>query len=254
VDCNRFQSIEMHEWESIIRMKGALMKIKDVHGNDIYTDGQMFSYLQQFEMSFHDSKARIIDSTEGGAAKRYTTAMPLADALAKYAVNDLPPSPAEPPADTPDVTDDKGRAEIMVQLSKRIDRAREMRAFYDRTLSILKDIKALWPDQEAIGPLLAEIDGIRREIETYSDINSLVRDVAQATELAKIQHDRAILSKRLDGLEQQKAQLERDLEYVGGLRSAVDELEKLLADGLERFRTFDFEGRIFAVGRGRDRS
>ena len=63
----------MREWESILRMRNSLQKIKDVHGNEIYTDGQMFSYLRQFEMAFQNSRARVIDATEGGAAKQYTT-------------------------------------------------------------------------------------------------------------------------------------------------------------------------------------
>ena len=115
------------------------MKTKDVHGNDIYTDAQMFSYLQQFEMGFHDSKALIVDSTEGGAAKKYTTAMPLAEALEKFAVRDLPAMPSAPPADAPDATDEEGREAIARTLEARIARMREMRTFYDRTLSILRD-------------------------------------------------------------------------------------------------------------------
>jgi len=246
VEANRFDSLEMREWETILRMKDILLKIKDVHGNDIYTDGQMFSYLQQFEMSFYSSKAAVIDATEGGAAKKYTTAMTLADALAKYATRDLPSRPAAAPA-VPDVPEEDGRAAAASELENRIRRMGKIRAFYDKTLSILRKIEGLWPDQGAIGALLSEIDDIREEVKAYTDVNSLVRDVAQASELRKIQRDRSIVSDRLDGLEKQKAQLARDLEYVQGLRDAVDRLEHIFRQGLKRLREFDFDAKIADV-------
>jgi hypothetical protein len=252
VEANRFDSLEMREWETILRMKEILLKVKDVHGNDVYTDGQMFAYLQQFEMSFYNSKAAVIDATEGGAAKKYTTAMTLADALAKYATRGLPAGPASVPS-TSDTAAEGGRAAAESTLESRLARMGRIRGFYDRTLSILKRIEKLWPDQEAIGPLLVDIEGIREEVKTYTDVNSLVRDVAQASELRKIQRDRAIASDRLDGLEKQKAQLARDLEYIQGLRDAVDRLEHIFHQGLKRLQEFDFDARI-VDGRQREAS
>ena len=68
-----------------------------------------------------------------------------------------------------------------------------------------------------------------------------MRDIAQAVELRKIKRDRQIVCDRLDGLDKQKAQLERDLEYVAGLRDAIDELEKIFRNALARFEAFDFD-------------
>jgi hypothetical protein len=245
---NRFNSIEVREWESILRMKLNLRKVVDVHGNEIYTDGQMFSYLQQFEANFYESRATVIDATEGGAAKKYTTAMTLKDALDRYATEPLSEKPSPPP-ETPDSTDADGRAEIDARLAEWISRMDDVRDFYDHTLGVLDKINKYWPDQEAIAPLLAEIEEVRKKVETYSDVNDLVRETAQADELRKIKADRAILSDRLDGLEKQRAQLDRDLEYVNGLRDAVDRIEKVFRRALERYREFDFEKRVFAVER-----
>lgn len=240
-ELNRFQSIEMREWDAILRMRNSLRKVPDIHGNDIYTDGQMFSYLKQFEMNFHNSRAHIVDATEGGAAKKYTTVMTLAEALSRYAQDKLPEMPGESSTDR---CADDGRGEITEALEARVTGMSEIRDFYDRTLAILNEINEIWPDQEKMAPLLAEINEIRREVLTHKEENKLVRDIAQAVELRKVQHDRKMRSDRLEGLDMQKAQLERDLEYVAGLRDAVDELEKMFRDALERFRGFDFEGRI----------
>lgn len=234
----------MKEWETILRMQKTLRKITDVHGNEIYTDAQMFSYLQQFEMNFYNSEATVIDATEGGAAKKHTTSMTLAEALERYAKRPLPELPDEGSIETPDRLDRQGRAEIERTLERWIFRMGQVRDFYDRTLRVLGEIEDYWPDQERMAPLLAEVDGIREEVESYADVNSLVREVAQAVELLKIKADRAIISKRLEGLEEQKARLKRDIRYVSGLRDAVDELETSFSRALERFRNFDFKGKI----------
>jgi len=243
VEANRFDTLETREWESILRMRRTLQKVKDVHGNDVYTDGQMFAYLQQFEMNFYNSKAAIIDATEGGAAKKYTTVMTLADALAGYATRPLPAAPTSPP-ESADTAGLPGRDVIANALLLRLDQTAEVEEFYRKTLKILEKIDRLWPDQEKMAPLLKEIDSIRQEVKSYAEVNDLVKEIAQATELKKVQHDRQILSERLDGLDKQKAQLERDLEYIRGLIDAVGELRKLFTNALERFRTFDVEGKI----------
>jgi hypothetical protein len=251
-EANRFQSLEQKEWETILRMRHNLKKIKDVHGNDIYTDNQMFAYLQQFEMNFFNSKAKVIDATEGGAAKRYTTAMTLAEAIERYGKDTLPPRPDGPPAERPDAAGEGARGEIEGVIEGHLKRMAKVRAFYDKTVAILRDIEEAWPDQRKLAPLLAEIDGIREEVKTYTEVNNLVRDIAQMVELRKVQADRKILSDRLDGLDKQKAQLARDLDYVGGLREQVDELEKMFAAALERFKAFDYEGKVLAPqGEGR---
>jgi hypothetical protein len=69
-ETNRFRTLEMLEWERIVRGREILRRIQDVDGHDIYTDEQMYTYLQQFERDFAATPARVIDATEGGAIKR----------------------------------------------------------------------------------------------------------------------------------------------------------------------------------------
>ena len=45
-EMNRFCTIEMKEWERIVRNRGILRQVQDIHGQPIYTDEQMFTYLQ----------------------------------------------------------------------------------------------------------------------------------------------------------------------------------------------------------------
>ena len=81
VELNRFHTLETKEWERIVRHRPILRKVEDIHGRTVYTDEQMFSYLQQFERDFANTKATVIDATEGGARKAGATAMTLRDAI-----------------------------------------------------------------------------------------------------------------------------------------------------------------------------
>lgn len=244
VESNRFESIERREWETLLRMRNALRKIKDIHGNDIYTDGQMFSYLQQFEMNFYNSKATIIDATEGGAAKKYTTVMTLEEALGAYTTRPLPEMAGAVAPETPDIADEAGLDKIENVLKERLSAISKVRDFYERTLSTLREVEELWPDQEAMRPLFVRVEGIRVEVKRYREVGKLVKEIAQGLELLKVRADRKILSDRLEGIEEQKARLDRDIEYIGGLRHAVDALEGLFTQALERFEAFDFDRRI----------
>ena len=79
-ELNRFCSVEMKQWEQIVRERFILRRIPDQQGRPMYTEERLFTYLQQFERDFLRSKSRVIDATEGGAAKRGATVMTLAEA------------------------------------------------------------------------------------------------------------------------------------------------------------------------------
>lgn len=61
--------------------------IKDIYGNDVYTTGDYYAYIKEIEqLAFVFSGVEIIDATEGGAYKKYTTIMTLREAIDKYCV------------------------------------------------------------------------------------------------------------------------------------------------------------------------
>ena len=83
-EINPFNTIEMMEWQRIVRHRTHLSKRRDVNGRSIYTDLQMQTYLQQFERDFAAAQqdgVEIIDATEGGVAKQHTTVRSLAETL-----------------------------------------------------------------------------------------------------------------------------------------------------------------------------
>ena len=89
-ELSHFCTTEMKQWEQVVRERFVLRKIPDWQGRPMYTEERMFTYLQQFERDFSTSKAKIIDATEGGAAKLGTTVMSLAEAISQFCQQPLP--------------------------------------------------------------------------------------------------------------------------------------------------------------------
>ncbi len=83
-ELNRFNSMEMMEWQRIARMRSVLQKVPDIHGRKIFTDAQMFTYLQQFERDVAVTEATVIDATEGGARITGTKVVPLKEVIDRY--------------------------------------------------------------------------------------------------------------------------------------------------------------------------
>src|SRR4051812_41943818 len=89
-ELGRFCTMEMKQWEQIVRERPIMRKIPDQQGRPMYTEERLFTYLQQFERDFLRSERKIIDATEGGAAKRGTTSIKLADVIREYCQEPLP--------------------------------------------------------------------------------------------------------------------------------------------------------------------
>ena len=65
-ELGRFMTVETKQWERIMRMRGGLRRVTDIHGQPAYIDDQMFTYAEQFQADFLASRARVIHACEGG--------------------------------------------------------------------------------------------------------------------------------------------------------------------------------------------
>ena len=83
-ELGRFCTLEMKQWEQIVRDRPILRQIPDYQGRPMYTEERLFTYLLQFERDFGKCKSKIIDATEGGALKRGTTVMTLSEAIGRF--------------------------------------------------------------------------------------------------------------------------------------------------------------------------
>lgn len=65
-------------------IKGNIV-VKDIFGNDILTKADYYSFIKCIEtLAYQHPDVEIIDATEGGAIKKYTTIMTLRDAIDTY--------------------------------------------------------------------------------------------------------------------------------------------------------------------------
>ena len=153
-ELSRFCTVEMKQWEQIVRERLILRRIPDYQGRPMYTEERLFTYLQQFERDFADSKATVIDATEGGAAKRGAEVMTLAEVIASSAVSRaaVPESDSDRSAPHPGPLPSTGRAEAGRELpaSRRRGGGGRSRRSAATTLPLLEEIRDHVDDQPRV--------------------------------------------------------------------------------------------------------
>ena len=231
---NRFSTIEMMEWERIVRMRSILMKVKDIQGRDIFTDEQLFTYLQQFEGDFSNVPGRVIDATEGGVRKAGTRVMNLADAARQYCTR---PIPGERLAYREQIRwRDPSRLEAgRAELGKRIDEVDGMVADCREMVALLKELETLLNDPPAFNRKIAAVDALRVKIQSHDHAYQMISTVSQHAELQRFSADRRLRLAETEGIELAKAQLARDLRFVEGVIEGADALKEILNEGIGRF-------------------
>lgn len=252
-ELGRYCTLEMKEWMRIIRQREILRKVKDIDGRDVFTDEQMFTYLQQFERDFARSAARIIDATEGGARKAGAAVMSLADAAGRYCREPLDPTKFDylrrswyDPARL-----DPAR-QGMATRRKELD---AFRALCVETRDILAELSGLLDSPKEFNRRIVRVDELRTLVQQQGAIFRMVRDVSQLGELQKFAADRrlAIDLGRMKGDAaaspnspkrpteaattklRAERQLQRDKRLVESLLEGCDELEKILDEAIARF-------------------
>jgi hypothetical protein len=227
----RFCTPEMKQWEQIVRERPILRKIPDHAGRPMYTEERLFTYLQQFERDFSSSKAKIIDATEGGAAKLGTTVMSLAEAASQFCGEMLPviDSTCHAP-DWPRV------AECKASLENRRQEAEEIESISRQTLPLLEQLRDSIADQSRVNHLIAKIDVLRRQMNTLGRTYDLVMQMTQATELQRFQADRRIAAKKLRGVDLQHEQVTRDIDNVRSVIQAAQDFQLLMDEVIENLR------------------
>jgi len=232
-EINEFNTLEMLEWQRIVRHRRLLHRVEDADGRPVYTDDQMASYLVQFERAFEEDARRgltTIDATEGGARKRHTTPMTLAEALERCA-----------PAGSQRIAlPQAARDEAALRRGARIaaDQARALRRGVWRvgeisreTAGLLEEMRDHHADQARVNRLIGRVQGLAREVESLGAAYELVQRLNQTGTLRRFRRDREIaLDAGLTPLERQRMQIERDLENVTWLADAADAMGRMLDD------------------------
>lgn len=230
---NRFCTIEMMEWERIVRMREILRKVKDIDGREIYTDEQLFTYLQQFEGDFAALPGRVIDATGGGVRKANTRVMSFEEVAARYCTRPIPPEKLAYMRDTNwrDPSRLKaGRSEIETRLDeveRMVETCRELK-------SLLQELTQLLDRPAEFNRRIAEVDALRVRIRSQERAYQLISSVAQHAELQRFSADRRLALAEVQGVELARRQLERDNRFVEAIIEGADAIKTILRGSIRR--------------------
>jgi hypothetical protein len=227
-EVGRFCSMEMKQWDQIVRERFILRKIPDYQGRPMYTEERLFTYLQQFESDFARSSRRIIDASEGGAAKRGATAMPLAAALREYCVEPLEVDLSDHPGA------DWGRLnEVIACLVRRQEEAASVEAISGETLPLLEEVRDCGQDQDRVNRAISKIDALRSRMNDLGATYDLITQLTQKSQLDRFETDLRLSAARLDDLERQRRQCERDILNVQAMMDAARRFGALMDEVIQ---------------------
>ncbi|MBN1765632.1 MAG: motility associated factor glycosyltransferase family protein [Sedimentisphaerales bacterium] len=231
---NRFCAIEMKEWERIVRHRGILRKVEDIHGQEIYTDEQMFTYLQQFEKDFAKSTAQIIDATEGGARKQNAQILSFKETAQRYCQKTLDRHRFKYRDEIENYNTNR-LDDAYQALKKRIEEIEELKDISSETIELLHEMINLVDDQLQLNIKMVRLDELRTKVKHRNDTYRLVMFVGQMAEMFRFREDRALEIDNIEGKDMQRRQLRRDIGYVTEVKKSCDRLLDMLQEGLERF-------------------
>jgi hypothetical protein len=232
-ELSRFCTVEMKQWEQIVRDRNILRQVPDHQGRPTYTEERLFTYLQHFERDFAKATARIIDATQGGVLKRGAESMTLADALAAFCDSPLPRTLPEHPGLCWDRI-----GECAGSLQKRDEEAAEIESIALQTLPLLQSIRDKIEDQDHVNRTIALVDALRVRVSGLSVCYGLIMQLTQSTELSRFKADRKISAEHLEGVDLQRRQVERDIENVRAVIAASGDFRKLISTVLARMESF----------------
>jgi hypothetical protein len=228
-ELSRHCTLEMKQWEQIVREKYILRRVPGVQGDSVYTEERLFMYLQQFERDFGNSKAKIIDATEGGALKRGSTPMPLAGAIERYCRHPLSAEAADHAGMNWGILD-----RCVVSLSNRRREAEEIARLSRMTQPLLEEIGEHLCDQGRVNRVIARIDPLRAKMDELGRTYDLVTQLTQESELKRFERDRRVAASKASGADRQRLQVQRDIENVKALVDAAEAFVKLMDQTIAR--------------------
>lgn len=232
-ELNRFQTIEMKQWERIVRNRHILRTTKDIHGRDTYNDDLLFTYREQFENDFAAAAQRIIQASEGGIPLAGTEAMPLRDAAERYCTR---PLPTDLPVETADPSAGQLKIEACKALERRIEELKHVRKTSREMGELLEKLEKLVERPAEFNRLIVRVDALRTLIHKYDHMYRLVIDVSAMAELRRYAADRDIGSPGSETSETARRRLRRDREFVESFIEGCDFLERVLPEALARVR------------------
>lgn len=226
-ELNPARTIEMLEWERIVRNKGHLHKVTDIFDRPVFTDDQMAAYLTQFERDFAadtDRGLTIVDASEG-VRKRHTTPMPVDEAFEKYIPDTpLPDLPSAVADDSP-----KARQSTSDTIRKVRRQADKLHKTARECIDVLRTLQQDQGDPTRNTALVRKTHELRDRAQSLQPAFMMLTKLNQLGGFKRFKADRAIaLAKHENQLAEQRARIERDIVNLEWIDEYSEVLEDLL--------------------------
>jgi hypothetical protein len=232
-EMGRFQTIEMKQWERIVRNRPILRTTRDVNGAEVYTDDLLFTYSEQFEADFAVCGSQVIQASEGGVALRGATAIPLKEAARRYCGKPLPDDLFDVDWPRPDAREARAVGDAF---ETRIDELCAIREIATEMRGLLIKLEGLTEKPREFNHTLVRVDELRTVIKRYEKIYRLVVSVSSSGELRRHSADRQMgkVAQETSGTARQR--LKRDRDFVDEFVAGCDFLQKVLPEAQARLR------------------
>ena len=232
-ELNRFQTLEMKQWERIVRNRSILHSVRDIHGRPTYTDDLLTTYIAQFEQDFATAPQRLIQASEGGVPLAGTEVMPLAEAARRFCTRPLPADLfAERQAAAPACSKDA----LVAELATRLEELEYTHKIARETMELLGKLEACVERPAEFNRLMVRVDALRTLIHKYPDIYRLVIDVSASAELRRYTADRRIGKPEKETAETARRRLRRDRDFVASFVDGCEFLAGVIPEAIARVR------------------
>lgn len=228
-ELSMFNTLEMMEWQRIVRMRSNLRRVEDHLGRPVYTDDQMATYLAQFERDFGTDAAQgltTIDATEGGVRKPHTSTMTMREALNAYAEHSRAAVPSSRRCGI-----DRSRVDRAVRKMESVrGDIRRIGRLSRETLELLRKMKQHHGDEQRVNRIIRDVHKLRDEVQSMTLAFELVQRLNQTGSFKRYRADREImLADALSPLEKQLRQIDRDITNVQWIVDVTEVFDDLLA-------------------------
>ncbi len=230
-ELGRFCTVEMKQWERIVRNRPILKVVTDVNGRETYTDDQLYNYAEQFTVDFASAPQRIIHAGKAGMRLTGTEVLSLPEAVERFCTRPLPARLFDVP-DPPAVSCEA----VCRQLAERAEELARTREIAREVAGLLEQLSGLTDRPGEFNRVLARVDELRTLLLNYEEVYQLVIEVVQMAELRRYSADRRLGTVVQETAETARRRLARDREFVRDFLEGCEFLERLLPQVIERVR------------------
>lgn len=232
-ELNRFCTLESKEWERIARSRSILRKVESIDGQTLYSDEQLFAYLEQFEKDIAAGDRTVIDATEGGARIAGTQVATLAQVLERYGSKRIPADRLDYRASA-DWFNPAAIEPGLTEMKERIEEVRTIASLCEQTIEVLGELEGLLDDPPEFNRRLARVDELRAAVRQNERAYGIINQASQFAELRRFTADRKLSAADVAGPERARRQLKRDVEFVTSMKDSADDMVTLLQEAIER--------------------